>query len=214
MFCSLFGGQIYTENVCSPVTSVRSQILILRKPLCPVRTNNQHGMFELEELGQYNQRNSIVFHGLKENSAGVDNTTEAKIKYVKDQSLGMQLDVGCIDRSHRMGHSSSESAGTRNPRPVTVVKFTSYEPCRAIFTAKRKLKGTNIVITENFTRRQVDLLRKARASSNVNQPGVVRTITSSRQQVPNSHLTAWFSPVWTCPPNIKHAVDSKYQTVT
>ena len=82
MFCSLFGGQIYTENVCSPVTSVRLQILILRKPLCPVRTNHQHGMFELEELGQYNQRNSIVFHGLKENSAGVDNTTEAKMKYV------------------------------------------------------------------------------------------------------------------------------------
>ena len=81
MFCSLFGGQIYTENVCSPVTSVRLQILILRKPLCPVRTNHQHGMFELEELGQYIQRNSIVFHGLKENS---DNTTEAKIKYVKD----------------------------------------------------------------------------------------------------------------------------------
>ena len=87
MFCSLFGGQIYTENVCSPVTSVRLQMLILRKPLCPVRTNHQHGMFELEELGQYNQRNSIVFHGLKENSAGVDNTTEAKMKLVCQRSI-------------------------------------------------------------------------------------------------------------------------------
>ena len=119
----------------------------------------------------------------------------------------------CVHRSHRMGHSSSESAGTRNPRPVTV-KFTSYEPCRAISTAKRKLKGNNVVITENFTRRQVDLLRKARASSNVNQPGVVRTITSSMQLIastfPTSHLTAWFSLVWSCPPNIKHAVDSQY----
>ena len=197
MFCSLFGGQIYTENVCSPVTAVRLQILILRKPLCPVRTNHQHGMFELEELGQYNQRNSIVFHGLKENSAGVDNTTEAKMRCVKDQSLGMQLDVSCIDRSHRMGHSSSESAGTRNPRPVTV-KFTSYEPCRAIFTAKHKLKGTNVVITENFTRRQVDLLRKARASSNVKQPGVVRTITSSRQLTASTKQ----SLDWMIPPGV------------
>ena len=55
---------------------------------------------------------------------------------------------------------------TFTPRPV-IVKFISYEPRRAIFTAKRKLKGSKFVITENLTRRRMDLLRKVRASANV-----------------------------------------------
>ena len=80
--------------------------------------------------------------------------------------MDVHLDAGCIDRSHRMGRTSPESAGTRKPRPM-IVKFTSYEPRRAIFTSKRKLKGTHIVITENLTRRRVDLLRKSRDSPNV-----------------------------------------------
>ena len=64
-------------------------------------------------------------------------------------------------------HAHDRTPGTpRNPRPV-IVKFTSYEPRRAIFTAKRKLKGTKFVITENLTRRRMELLRKARASAKV-----------------------------------------------
>ena len=81
-------------------------------------------------------------------------------------SLGVHLDAGCIDRSHRIGRTSPKSAGNRNPR-LAIVKFTSYEPRRAIFTSKRKLKGTHIVITENLTRRRVNLVRKARDSPNV-----------------------------------------------
>ena len=109
-----------------------------------------------------------MFHGLPESTggAGVDNSKGAIMQVVG--SLGVQLDPSCIDRCHRMGRTSSESAGIhRNPRPVIVVKFISYEPRRAIFTAKRKLKGTKFVITENLTRRRMDLLRKARASANV-----------------------------------------------
>ena len=78
----------------------------------------------------------------------------------------------CISRC--VGHTSSGSAGTRNPRLV-IVKFTMYEKCKAILTTKRKLKGTNVVITENLTRQRVALLQTAHASLNVIQPGVVRS---------------------------------------
>ena len=92
---------------------------------------------ELDELEQYSRRNCLVVQGLPENSnaAGNENTTEAFLKVAG--SLGVHLDAGCIDRSHRMGRTSPEYAGTRNPRPV-IVKFTSYEPRRAIFTSKGK----------------------------------------------------------------------------
>ena len=115
------------------------------------------------------------------------------IMKVCQRSPGVQLDSGCIDRCHRMGHTSSESAGTpRHPRPV-IVKFTSYEPRRAIFTAKCKLKGTKFVITENLTRRRVDLLRKARASANVDaswtSDGRIVCLLTNGQKVTNEcHL--------------------------
>ena len=120
-----------------------------------------------ESATEYSRRNCLVFHGLPESTggAGVDNSTGAIMQVVG--SLGVQLDPSCIDRCHRMGRTSSDSAGTpRNPRPV-IVKFISYEPRRAIFTAKRKLKGSKFVITENLTRRRMDLLRKVRASAKV-----------------------------------------------
>ena len=138
----------------------------LQEQIASMERTQQSLTDELDELEQYSRRNCLVVHGLPENSnaAGNENTTEAFLKVAG--SLGVHLDAGCIDRSHRMGRTSPEYAGTRNPRPV-IVKFTSYEPRRAIFTSKRKLKGTHIVITGNLTRRRADLLRKARDSPNV-----------------------------------------------
>ena len=47
------------------------------------------------------------------------------------------------------------------------MKFTSYETRRRVFTAKRKLKGTKLVVTENLTKRRSELLRKVRSFDNV-----------------------------------------------
>ena len=66
-----------------------------------------------------------MFHGLPEStgSTGVDYSTGAIMQVVG--SLGVQLDPGCIDRCHRMGRTSSESAGTpHNPRPVIFLRTT------------------------------------------------------------------------------------------
>ena len=113
-----------------------------RAQIASMERNQQSLTDEIDELEQYSRRNCLVFHGLPENTAaGNDNTTEAILKVAG--SLGGHLDAGCIDRSHRMGRTSPESAGTRKPRPV-IVKFTSYEPRRAIFTSKRKLKGNTL----------------------------------------------------------------------
>ena len=163
-------GRTYTSPAKWTLTRRPSlrRLCRLRSPVGPIERTQQSLTDEIDELEQYSRRNFLVFHGLPENSdaAGNENTTEAILKVAG--SLGVHLDAGCIDRSHRMGRrpTSPESAGTRIPRPV-IVEFTSYEPRRAIFTSKRELKGTHIVITENLTRRRVDLLWKARDSPNV-----------------------------------------------
>ena len=94
----------------------------LHTQITNTQLSNQSLTDELDELEQYSRRNCLVFHGLPEStgSAGVDNSTGAIMQVVG--SLGVQLDPDCIDRCHRMGRTSSESAGTpRNPRPVIVI---------------------------------------------------------------------------------------------
>ena len=91
-------------------------------------------------------------------------TTEAAIA-VFNSRLDLNINNEHIDRSHRLGQRRYETDIDR-PRPV-IVKFASYETRRRVFTAKRKLKGTKLVVTENLTKRRSELLRKVRSFDNV-----------------------------------------------
>ena len=43
----------------------------------------------------------------------------------------------------------------------------SYETRRQVFSVKRRLKGSNIVVTENLTKRRSDLLNRTRTQPDV-----------------------------------------------
>ena len=109
---------------------------------------------------QYSRRNCLLVHGIPE---GQTDTTDAVLSLCNSQ-LGLELNRGHIDRSHRLGYRSETTTAADSqpkPRPV-IVKLTSYETRKPIYTNKRKLKGTRFVVTENLTKRRAELLRKAR----------------------------------------------------
>ena len=90
--------------------------------------------------------------------------TSDSVLLLCNSQLGLDLNRGHIDRSHRLGYCSetTTAAGSQpKPRPV-IVKLTSYETRKAIYTNKRKLKGMRYDVTENLTKRRAELLRKAR----------------------------------------------------
>ena len=98
---------------------------------------------------QYSRSNCLLVHGIPEDQT---DTSDAVLSLCNAQ-LGLDLDRGHIDRSHRLGHRSETqtTAGSPpKPRPV-IVKLTTYETRKAIFSNKRKLKGTRYVVTENLT---------------------------------------------------------------
>ena len=98
-----------------------------------------------------------------EQPEGQTDTTDAVLSLCNSQ-LGLELNRGHIDRSHRLGYRSETTTAADSqpkPRPV-IVKLTSYETRKAIYTNKRKLKGTRFVVTENLTKRRAERLRKAR----------------------------------------------------
>ena len=114
---------------------------------------------EMDAMEQYSRRNCLVVLGVPESKK---DTGEALLEVFNDR-LNVRVTPQCIDRSHRLGR---QQPSTDKPRPV-IVKFVSYETRRQVFSAKRRLKGCKLVITENLTKRRTEMLNRTRT-----QPGV------------------------------------------
>ena len=82
-----------------------------------------------------------------------------------NNNLKLNITNELIDRSHRLRQPRSDTDSDRT-RPI-IVKFTSHETRRRVFTTKRKPKGTKLVITENLTKQRSELLKKVRSLDNV-----------------------------------------------
>ncbi len=129
---------------------------------------------QLDDLEQYSRRNCLLIHGIAEAGIRGENTDQVSINTI-NQHLNINIDNNDIDRSHRIGKPKStddEDNKTTKPRPV-MVKFISYARRAQVFRAKRKLKGSGLLITESLTRTRMDLLRQVH-----NHPTVTNSWTS------------------------------------
>ena len=112
---------------------------------------------EIDALEQYSRKNGLIVHGVPD----IANPVTAVLDIINDK-LGVPNGCESIDRCHRLGTSAISS----NSRPI-IVKFTSYQVRQKVFSGKRRLKGTKLLITENLTRRRSELLNKAKTLNNV-----------------------------------------------
>ena len=125
-------------------------------------SNNKALSDEMDALEQYSRRNCLLFHGVPETDA---DTTDSVISLCQGK-LDVNVTRELVDRSHRLGQRHVGPSGEYKPRPI-IVKFRSYETRSSVFSAKRRLKGTKYVVTENLTRRRNDLLKKVRSLDTV-----------------------------------------------
>ena len=140
-----------------------ASVTAMEGKLSALDNNNKALSDEMDALEQYSRRNCLLFHGVPETDA--DDTTESVISLCKGK-LDVDVSRDLIDRSHRLGQRHVGPSGEYKPRPI-IVKFRSYETRRSVFSAKRLLKGTKFVVTENLTRRRNDLLKKVRSLDTV-----------------------------------------------
>ena len=140
------------------------------KRVSELETSNKALRDDSDAQEQYSRRNYLLVHGIPEDQT---DTSDAVLSLCNSQ-LSLDQDRSQIDRSHRLGYRSemttADGVGSPSkPRPV-IVKLTSYETRKAIFSNKRKLKGSRYVVTENLTKRRAELLRR---------PSTIDGITSS-----------------------------------
>ena len=99
------------------------------------------------------KRNNLIFYGFKEET-GFENQDliESKVtKVLLTHGLFGDAKID-IDRAHRMGKKKDND----KPRPI-VVRFSHYQDKEKIIHNSKLLKGTNIRITEQYSRGTVEV---------------------------------------------------------
>lgn len=142
------------EGLRSEVAKLTQTVLLLDQKLA-TRT---------DELEQYQRRNNIRVFGIDEKK-GED--TDKLIVELCRTKLGVDLPTSAISRSHRVGSQPQPGPdGRRRHRPI-IVRFVSYRDRRAVYGAKKLLKGTGVTVREDLTTQRMEVLRRAIAQHGV-----------------------------------------------
>lgn len=119
--------------------------------------------YAVDDLEQYSRRNCLIFYKILEKPGEDVNATVINI-IQKDLGI-VDITEQDIDRAHRLKsnkqRTTAANIATNGSRPI-IVKFARYYPRAAVFQNKKKLKGSNVSITESLTRRRLALLQLAK----------------------------------------------------
>lgn len=109
---------------------------------------------QINELEQYSRRNCLRISGVKEEN---NESCNQLIMDIAKTKLDTNITPNDIDRAHRLGPKRNDG----KERPM-IVKFTSYDARDRFIRARRKLKGSSIVVREDLTKANQELLFKVK----------------------------------------------------
>ena len=107
----------------------------------------------IDSLEQYGRRNCLLIHGVPESPQ--EDTDNLFIENVNSK-LDLNIKARDLDRTHRIGKPAENKI-----RPI-IAKFARYNKRKTVYTNKRKLKGTNVTITESLTKARMIKLNAAK----------------------------------------------------
>ena len=102
---------------------------------------------------QYSRRNCLLLHGIAVGER--ENTDDLVLETLNDKSH-VDLTLSDLDRTQRIGQ---KKASSNKPRAV-IIKYVSYNTRKRIFLNKKRLKGTQVSITESLTAKTMEAREK------------------------------------------------------
>lgn len=135
---------------------VEETINTYKQKVCQLEDKLEKAYETIDALEQYSRRNSIRIYGLPPTPN--ENPDDTLIKFCKEK-LNVEIKKGMLDSCHRLGKDENRS------KPL-LVKFVSREVKREIYSRKSKLKGTELIIREDLTRRKFQLLKSVKSKLN------------------------------------------------
>lgn len=115
----------------------------------------------LDDAEQYSRRNCVIIHNLPESK---DEDLYDKVEKLCKDKLEVEVDKRYLDRVHRLYTRRIRTAAdvvANGARPV-IVKFSHYHKREEVFRNKKKLKGTNISVTESLTQYRLQVLKECK----------------------------------------------------
>ena len=127
-----------------------------------LKKDNESLKMLIDAQEQYSRRNCLLIHGVAETPR--ENTDNLVLDIIHNQ-LGISeqiINKKSLDRSHRLGKiKNPDDRSRRNTGRPIIVKFALYNERNNVFFNKKKLKNSNVMITENLTKIRHDILKKS-----------------------------------------------------
>ena len=141
-----------------------------REEMSDINYSNKSLKLELNDLQQYTRKNSVIIYGILDGKAveSVEECTNNVLK-VLNNNLEMNMDRNEISISHRLGIFQENGN-----RPI-ICKFISRNRKIETIQRRKQLRGTRIVIREDLTKMNQELLKKVAEMEVVNQTWTMDT---------------------------------------
>ncbi len=152
---------------------------------------------KVDELEQYGRRNNLRIYGVQETKG--EDTDDVVLNVA--EKMGVVLDATDIDRSHRIGKTSTQA------RPI-IVKFIGYGPRSSMFTNKKKLKDSKITVKEDLTACRLQVLKEAISKYGMKQvwsrDGIIKINVGNQRPVGVKTLDELHLIIRKYPPSATH----------
>lgn len=133
--------------------TVKNELKCLQSQINELKTANEKMSFKLDGVTQYNCRNNLLLHGVKETR---DEDLYAQARNLLQDKLNIKIDKHEIDSCYRYGKKHDLN---NRSRPI-LIKFLNGWRRNEVFHGKRQFKGTNIMCTEHLSPLRYNLFKE------------------------------------------------------
>lgn len=139
-----------------------------------IKSNIEHLEDKIDDLENRSRRNNLCFEGIEESTNETWQDTENKVKYLISSHMPEVVGDIVIKRAHRVGRRSSAES---KPRKI-VARFLNYKDRESVLKAKKKLRGTNVFVNEDYSdrviKKRMDLMPELKEARRKNQRAFLR----------------------------------------
>ncbi|XP_049527367.1 uncharacterized protein LOC125947075 isoform X1 [Dermacentor silvarum] len=145
------------ETHLSTLSSLQNDVINIKTTVTDLEKNVSSLLCKVDELENRGRRNSLIMYGLNEQEGETNDSLLNMIKEdVFKERLG--LTINNVERCHRLGRKKEKA------RPV-ILRFLDYRDKSSVLKECRKLKGTTVSITEDFSLKVREIRMKLWQSS-------------------------------------------------
>jgi hypothetical protein len=145
--------RVSIDEISVVFEEIKQEVIILKKRCEKLEEEKEDLYRRVDRLEGYSRRSNLVFHNVEEEEEEDWSRTENIISDILKHRLEMANQEITIERAHRMGRKGVK------PRPI-IVKFNKYKDKIKILDQSKKLKGSRIGISEDYTERVREIRAK------------------------------------------------------